>query len=180
MKEVRLIRKEDLKAKENIILDLDSYGDIFSDFDLRDYSVKALSDDFLSECKKASLDKEDNVKLILVLGKSKRNVKEEIKIKKRLKEHFIKHFHKNKKEINRVRNQGFIWFLIGTMLMFVATFVYEKTGFFFKLIEVMSEPAAWFMFWEGLDKVFIYSRDKKPNFEFYKKMAHSSIIFASH
>ena len=41
----------------NISLILDDYNDLFSDFDPRHYSERALSDDFLAESKRASRDK---------------------------------------------------------------------------------------------------------------------------
>ncbi|NYT12918.1 MAG: hypothetical protein GKC01_00225, partial [Candidatus Methanofastidiosa archaeon] len=39
--------------EKNISLILDSYDDLFSDFDPRPYSVRGLSDDFLIECRRA-------------------------------------------------------------------------------------------------------------------------------
>ena len=76
----------------NISLILDSYDDIFSDFDPRSYSEKALSDDFLEECKKAAKDKEERPELRLLVQKNKRDYKDEIRIKKRLREHFQRHY----------------------------------------------------------------------------------------
>ena len=46
-----------LLKKSEISLSLDNYDDIFSDFDPRPFSQRALSDDFLIEAKKASRDK---------------------------------------------------------------------------------------------------------------------------
>ena len=68
----------------NISLVLDSYNDIFSDFDPRDYSEKALSEDFLSECKRAARDKENHIELRLLIPIKKRNSTHENKIRKRL------------------------------------------------------------------------------------------------
>jgi len=63
----------------NISLILDSYDDIFSDFDPGDYSERALSDDFLSECKKAAVNKEERLELRFLVPKTKRDYKEKIK-----------------------------------------------------------------------------------------------------
>lgn len=43
--------------KAEISLVLDTYDDIFSDFDPRPYGERALSSDFLDEAKKAARDK---------------------------------------------------------------------------------------------------------------------------
>lgn len=85
--------------QKNISLILDSYDDIFSDFDPRPYSEKALSDDFLSECRKASRDKKDDeVELRLLVPAQKREINDETKIKRRLKDHFQKHFNEKSNE----------------------------------------------------------------------------------
>ena len=162
----------------NIGLILDSYDDIFSDFDPRDYSQKTLSDDFLNECKKAVHDKKDKFGLRLLIPK-KRNLKEEVVIRRRLKEHFERHFIEKKKELNKIKISGFLWFILGTLIILAGTFLYiqKEKDFLYTLLFVISEPASWFFFWEGLDKIFITSRKGLPEFIFYKKMAKSEIYF---
>jgi len=91
----------------NISMILDSYDDIFSDFDPRPYEQKALSDDFLVECKKAAEDKKTEVELRMLIPQTKRNPEAESKIKKRLRNHFQSHYkqkqeEKDKKKRNRV------------------------------------------------------------------------------
>jgi hypothetical protein len=111
-------QEQEMIKAGNISLVLDSYDDIFSDFDPRPYSEKPLSDDFLIECKRAARDKEAGLELRLLVPKQKRNIYEEAKIKKRLKNHFQKHFHEKAKEIKALKREGFIWFFIGAIVMF--------------------------------------------------------------
>jgi hypothetical protein len=164
----------------NISLILDSYDDIFSDFDPRSYSERSLSDDFLAECKKVARDKGEELELRIMVPRKLRNIRDEIKIKKRLKSHFHRHYLKNHEEVKKIKREGAAWFLIGAMLMIISTALYGETKFLYKLLEVMLVPASWFMFWEGLGKIFIYSNEKKPDYEFYKKMAHAQIFFLSY
>ena len=96
----------------NISLILDSYDDLFSDFDPRPYAQRALSDDFLVECKKASVVKKSKIELRLMAPKHKRNHFDEVKIKKRLKEHFHKHFKNEENKIRKIRVNGLFWFFI--------------------------------------------------------------------
>jgi hypothetical protein len=173
-------KKEEQVLKEgNISLILDSYDDIFSDFDPRPYTHKALSDDFLSECKKASLDKEKGLELRFMVPKHKRNTNEEYEIRKRLREHFQKHFKEKEKDIKSIKKTGLMWFFLGAIVMVAATFLYkyEHVNFLFTFLLVMSEPAGWFFFWEGLDKVVIEAKKKKPDYDFYRKMAKARIYF---
>jgi len=176
------MKEEDKSNKRNdITLLLDSYNDIFSSFDPRPYSEKSLSDDFIIECKKAAIDKEESkIKLILSVPEEKRKVIDEIKIKKRLSEHFARHFKINKKEIIDIKKKGALWFLIGTALMLIGAFTKSFNGFAFNLLNIMIEPAGWFSFWEGLGKIFITADEKTPNYIFYKKMDKAAIYFISH
>lgn len=163
----------------NISLVLNSYNDLFSDFDPRSYDERALSDDFLYECKKAARDKENKVELRFLLPKSKRNSRDEVKIKQRLKSHFHRHYKSLEKEIRTIKLKGFMWFILGAIIMVFGTFLYNLRGenYFYTFLFILTEPAGWYFFWEGLNKVFLESHSKKPDFLFYKKMAFVNISF---
>ena len=116
--------QKDILKQSNISLILDSYDDIFSSFDARPYSEKALSVDFLAECKNAVRDKgEYEIEMRLLMPKDKRNFKEETTIKKRLKIHFGKHFVEKEQEILKVKKEGFIWVSLGVLLLLGIIFV---------------------------------------------------------
>jgi hypothetical protein len=163
--------------REEIPLILDSYEDIFSDFDPRTFSQKALSGDFLLECKKASVDKK-KIELKLFVPRKKRNLKKEVKIKRRLKEHFKKHAKEKKREIRKIKLVGTFWTVIGAVMMIVSAFFFTTPSSFFQhLVAVLIQPAGWFFLWEGLAKILITPKDKMPDYRFYKKMANSEISF---
>lgn len=171
-------QKEEITLREgNISLILDSYDDIFSDFDPRPYTHKALSDDFLAECKRASVDKKKEFELRFMVPKHKRKTNDEYEVRKRLRNHFQKHFKEKEKEIKEIKRDGLIWFFIGAIVMIAATFLYKYEGFLFNLLFIIAEPAGWFFFWEGLGKIFKDAGQKKPNYEFYKKMSKANIYF---
>lgn len=176
------IRPDTLK-QGNISLILSSYDDIFSGFDPRDYSEKALSTDFLTECKNAARDKaEDGIglEMRLLVPKNKRSFTSEMKIKKRLKNHFQKHYHEKLKEQKRIKKEGILWFIMGACLIFISTLIYEYKGYIYRLLFVLSEPAGWFTLWNGLEKVFIRTKEKQPEYDFYRKMANVRIYFHSY
>lgn len=163
----------------NISLILDSYDDLFSDFDPRPYGEKSLSNDFLNECKKAASDKENRLELRFLIPKQKRNYQDEIRIKRRLREHFQRHHRGLDKEIKTIRWKGIAWFFIGVILMLAATFLInlEERSFFYNLLIIIVEPAGWFTFWEGLNMVFFATKEKMPDYIFYRKMADAEISF---
>ncbi|MEM7823858.1 MAG: hypothetical protein QW227_00565, partial [Candidatus Aenigmatarchaeota archaeon] len=162
-------------------LALDDYDDIFSDFDPRPYSERALSDDFLAEAKKGARDKPSGgLELKLMLPKAKRREEDENTIRKRLREHFRKHYKILRAEKNSIIYKGVLFVLAGVLVMFFAAlFFFEEAEYSFvdKFLLILLEPAGWFLFWEGLDMIVFESKKKNPDLSFYKKMVDCEINF---
>ena len=75
--------KEERTLESNISLKVNRYNDIFSSFDPRHYSVRALSVDFLDEAKRASIDKDSKkIELRLLIPRNLRKLEIERTIKK--------------------------------------------------------------------------------------------------
>lgn len=191
--DVKLSKKkceELLLLKEgNISLILDSYDDIFSDFDPRPFFDRGLSHDFLTECRNAVKDREEvGYELRLMIPKEKRNVEDEIQIKKRLNNHFQKHHVEKELEVSKIKTQGMRWFVLGAALLFLSGVLYTYEGHFmeetdllkslgFNLILIIFEPAGWFFAWTGLDRYFFGAKEEETHLKFYKKMANAKIYF---
>lgn len=182
--EKEILAEEDAeKLKQaNISLIIDRYHDIFSDFDPREFNQKAISDDFLLECKRAARDKLTGIELRIMVPNIIRNLKDETKIKKRLLDHFKHHYSIEKKEIKKITWEGASWFLVGTACILSVSWLHtlEKLNFGLNILSTMLEPAGWFSFWEGLGKVFIVTKEKSENYDFYKKMANAEINFSGY
>ncbi len=164
-----------------IRMQLESYNDIFSDFDPRPFSEKALSDDFLAEAKKASGDKTEEIDILFFIAKQKRDAKDEITIKKRLLAHFKRHHLLLHEERKKLVKSGMIFITIGIILMFLATFFifqYEH-NIFASFSIILLEPASWFLFWEGLNLIIFTSKKKEHELVFYKKMSRARIFFST-
>ena len=159
----------------------------FRFFDPRSYSERAISDDFLVECKRAVRDKPSKeFELRLLMPESKRNIASELKIKKRLKDHFQKHVSEKQREISHIIKSGLALALIGFILMIIGSFLIFKKfmggTFFAAVLTVILQPAGWFFFWEGLAKALFIHEDeskKTKDLAFYKKMANAQIYFLS-
>jgi len=178
--EKELNRKEIELREGNISLVLDSYNDLFSDFDPRGVSERALSDDFLVECKRAVRDRSGVNELRLMIPQKKRDFSYESKIRKRIKEHFRRHSYEKQGEVNKIKIAGLVWSVLGFLVMVAGTFMLPFDSFFSRLLFIMMEPAGWFFFWEGLGKIFIDSKKDVKDFDFYKKMKDVELIFISY
>ena len=185
-KEVKPVQKVETKAELNeeakqqllqlseISLWIDTYDDIFSDFDPRPYSQRALSQDFLFEAQRASRDLASGKGQIkFLVPEAQRNSYQESVIKKRLKDHFKKHLDDSHKEIKKLIKQGLAFASIGVVIMFIATFIlfkFPENNILTTFLIVFSEPAGWYFFWEGLNTIRSEPKRIKPILEFYEKM----------
>lgn len=178
--EISSEQKQQILGMSEISIWLDSYDDIFSDFDPRPYSHRSLSDDFLSETKKASRDKAGKLELRLLIPEQQRDLKNENVIKKRLHEHFNKHATLLKKEIKKTRNKSLFAAFIGILMMLAATSIGRADTFATRFMFVLLEPAGWFTVWFALERLFYTAEQKKSELEFYKKMSKCEILFSSY
>ena len=170
----------DIINKAEISLVLDTYDDIFSDFDPRPYNERALSEDFLAEAKKAARDKENGIELHLLIPKSKHNVPDEELIKQRLRNHFRKHFRRLKEEFSMRDRQAVVLIAIGVMIG-LADALLLSSGFFSTIIqdaiEITFTPASWYTIWMGLDHLLVKPKEDASDERFYKKMIEAQITF---
>jgi len=172
--------KQKLLNMSEISLMLDTYDDIFSDFDPRPYSERTISDDFLSEAKKASRDKPSGeIELKFLIPVNKRNTEDEKLIRKRLHEHFRRHLKILKNDLHHIRYKGAITVLFGFVIMILAVSIkfLKIDEFLADVLLTIFEPAGWFTAWFGFDQLFYVSGTKKPDIEFYEKMSKCFITF---
>lgn len=171
---------------QEISLKLEHYDDIFSDFDMRTYSSRALSVDFLDEIKRASKDKsKDGVELILHVPMALRDEFQEKTIVERITAHFAKHFGLLQKEKHSVMRLGISMVVLGIICMILATMVVFRDpthDAILSFLVVFLEPAAWFLLWEGMDQIIFHSKNINPELEFYRKMSnsHSHVSFKAY
>ncbi len=174
--------KRGLLARGRVSLIIDSYDDLFSDFDSRDFSKRALSDDFLREAKKISVDmdvQEKAFEVRFLIPKALRKLEDEKIIRKRLKEHFRKHFKMLEGGRNAIVRKGALLSIAGFAMMLGATIIrtMESSEILFIVLLVVLEPAGWFSLWFGLDQIFYIAAEKRHDLTFYSKMSRAEIIF---
>lgn len=170
----------------DITLQLDHYDDIFSDFDIRPYSKRALSVDFIDELRRAAPDKDDTgIELTLRVPTDLRVEADEEVIKGRLANHFSKHYQALLKDRRNILKGGIIMVIMGVVAMVAAAlidFEFQTKNFYHSILIVFLEPAAWFLLWEGMEQIIFRPRKVNSDLEVYKKMAdtNSKVIFKSY
>lgn len=160
---------------QEISLRLEHYNDIFSDFDIRPYSKRALSVDFLDEIRRATADKkESSIELLLYVPTKDLNQSHEATIRERLAQHFQKHYDRLSREKGSILRRGFLMVVLGIIASAVAALIIfqdPKENLLMSFLVVFLEPAAWFLLWEGMDQILFTSREMDAELSFYRKMA---------
>ena len=176
--------KKEILNESEISIILDTYDDIFSDFDPRAYMIREISDDFIQEAKKAIKQKAPGrIELKFLVPAHHRSFPDEALIKKRIKDHFRIMLHQSTQELKSVRKRGALMILLGAAFGLVATWVslWQTTSEFLKHgLLILLEPASWFNIWSGFDQFVFTADEKKPDNEFYQRMNNMDITFTGY
>lgn len=161
---------------------LDTYNDIYSSFDPREYDEKSLSDDFLDECKKIVMDKWiDVIELRLMIPDINREKHNEEVIKKRLHSYFLQQVHILEKRRKKETLQA--WFLVwlGIVVWLIVSYILHTYAFaylFTTMITVIWEPASWLFIWNWAEKILRQYRWEVDNeFQFAQRLSYAKINF---
>ncbi len=168
-----------LKLTEISVL-LNSYDDIFSNFDPSEYTERTLSDDFIIQSKKIFRNKSGNkMSLRLLLPANKKNEQQEKVIIKRLHFYFKSVHQQLESEARKAKTRGLLFILTGIIVMVIASYISfmkpEKYHTHFLL--VLLEPGGWFLLWTGFDHLVYSSKETKKDLDFYLRMSKSEIKF---
>ena len=159
-----------------VLIQLDGYDDIFSDFDVRPYSRRALSSDFIDEMKRATRYKRDEgIELTFIIPLKGRDEQHEATIRERLAGHFARHRDILIQDKRKVIFLGAGMMILGIIGMIVTTFIRQdpSTTLLHSFLIVFFEPASLFMLWEGMDQILFNSKKINPELDFYRKMSNT-------
>jgi hypothetical protein len=160
---------------------IDTFEDIFSDFDPRDYTKRDLSDDFMYELKRRY--RETKTSQFDIIFHAPKKVHEEATEKiiiQRIKQHFRHIASQNRKDIGTLRARGMYYIWFGVILLSVFTFAtYHKwlSDLNAQILGILFMPLGWFGIWEGFSKVIDIPWKLQEDLEFNLKMAKANYQF---
>lgn len=166
--------------ENNITISIDNFDDIFSDFDSREFTQRDVSDDFLNELKKKTIDIEFPLTEIrLELPVNEKKTEQEIIITKRLHQFFKIQLAKHERYLSKVQIRGFTFLILGMALLFLAGYSISliERNWMKNAVMVITEPGGWYFAWNGLEKLFSKTEKQIPDLEFYKKINRAKIFF---
>lgn len=173
--------KSEIKTMSDVLqkadIALDSYDDIFSDFDPSPFQTRLLSEDFLYELRRryASTGKGGLV-VNFTLPKALRSEKTEALIRKRIKDHFktrIKDI--DRKAQNHVRNGG-IRLIVGIGLSLAVLLLPQLEAV--PVVTIFS-VLIWYSIWSGLENISEASAHLEKKKGFAEKFMKADYTFLS-
>ncbi len=186
-REGREERQQELDARPmiGVVVALDTYEDIFSDFDTRPFSERGLSEDFLRELSQRTLETpKGELEVQLVLPKALRKEKEEQTIKSRLRKHFSQELKRIEQQRDSKRMHGYRYFALGAVMLLLEAYLVEQSENLSKLLFALAQaivlPAGWFFAYTGLEKVLQPYGEDSAAYSFAKKLQGASYKFISY
>ena len=164
--------------KNQVSVWLDSYDDIFSDFDPMPYTKRALSDDFIHQVKKLSAGhSRGQTSLELLFPVPKRNMETEKVVAEQLQRHFRLTYEKLLEERRNRHRRAWFFVLSGVLFMVISSYLSFLSSrlYFMHLMKTFSEPAGWFLLWTGLDQFLYFSAKSTSDMAFYKSFRDTEI-----
>lgn len=146
-----------IKDLKEIAIVIDSWDDIFSDFDPRPLNERILSEDFIVELRRRYREtRRGDFVVTICAPKALKDDKSENMVIQRLKKHFRHRFLQRQKEIIRLRIKGGIFVVFGifclAFLMLVTYFkIYLRLTI--EILSIIFMPLGWFGIWEGFSKI---------------------------
>jgi hypothetical protein len=162
---------------------LDSYDDMFSDFDPRPYSKRTVSDDFIIQTRKVARDRYGNkITLQLLLPESKRSKEKEEIITRRLQEYFQWSYNQLQTDKQKNLRRGYLLTFAGTALLIIAGYLslINPQSYILHLLMTLFEPAGWFMLWMGLELLFYLPGKTQKELAFHTNMMKARIEFKTY
>jgi hypothetical protein len=171
-------RLEDINA---ISIAIDTYDDIFSDFDPRDLTQRDLSEDFIIELtRRHRQDIKGKYDVVLVAPKSIEDPVAEKKIISRLNRYFNLKHARYVKAIKHIRMRGLLYIVSGMALLiaFALLTYYKKLDPLTREVAgIMFVPLGWFGIWEGFSKVVDIPFRLESDTQVYRKLSRATYKF---
>lgn len=161
---------------------LDDYGDIYSDFDSRNYLKRRISSDFVNELRIALKNKNEKINdLVLLLPQSKRDTRTEEKIMQNLKNHFTRDLYLYTQKYNKNLKKGIFLFVTAILLMIANSIISFQlnNNLLSSIIRIILEPSGWFLAWISFDILYYDLQELRKEKYFFSKLSKIKIYFQS-
>lgn len=178
------IAKDEKKKSSTYInlvdIALDSYDDIFSDFDPSPYSKRELSEDFVKEVERRySTTKEGKIEVVFSVPKKLRNTKDEAIIRERIREYFEWRANAVEEEAREKEKLGGLLIAVGVVFIAISNVigVQSEKSILLNILHEITLVPGWVGEFVGIEKLLLESREVRQKKKFYEKFKDATYIF---
>lgn len=171
---------ESIEYMSEVLVLLDHYDDIFSDFDPRPYSEREISEDLLKELQRRHLTtRRGGLEVRFLVPAQGRDTRVEATIRRRLREHFAQGLDEMDERLAQRRRRGILYVGVGVALLGLelASALQTSDALWPRLTGLLLVPAGWFFAWNGFERVFEDPESLARARGMYDKMSKCSFIF---
>ncbi|MCP4650895.1 MAG: hypothetical protein GY853_12565 [PVC group bacterium] len=170
-----------IEELQEVVIAIDTWDDVFSDFDPRPLSERTLSEDFIIELRQRYREtSRGNFIVTICAPRGLSDKKSERTVAKRLKRHFLHRALIRKKENIRIRIRGIVFVLCGiSFLTFLTLAAYYKlfSELVIDVLSIVVMPLGWFGIWEGFSKLVDIKPALVQEEMFYLKLSKAQYRF---
>jgi len=160
---------------QSVQIAIDTYDDIFSDFDPSPIQTRLLSDDFLNELHRRHAERHTGEFAVnFTLPKALRSEKTEALVKKRLKDYFKGRLRNVERERKDKLWQGILRLLVGVAISLSLIIFPELEAV--PVLTILS-VLIWYVLWSGFEDIFEVSSRLKKKQAFYGKLLKAHYAF---
>ncbi len=170
-----------IREIKEISVAIDTWDDIFSDFDPGPLESRLFSEDFIAELKKRHREtKSGKLSVFLCAPLSLKDERAEKIVTQRLKREFAHKYLQRKIALRKMRVRGAIFACFGILFLSAVTFItYYKLlgGLAVELIGTILIPLGWFTIWEGFSKLMDASPISEQEEQLFSKLSKADYVF---
>ncbi|MEM3364245.1 MAG: hypothetical protein QXS93_01915 [Candidatus Micrarchaeia archaeon] len=166
---------------KNIDIALESYEDLYSDFDISHYSKRELSEDFVKELIKRTSGEYDTKELQITLSipSSKRDPTVERAIIRRIRQHFAKRVESYTSEIHSYQRRGIKYIVAGALIILLDVFTPKESYPLLSAMFSILMVAGWFGVWTGIAKIVDEPAQMSAQKRIYSNLASAHYVFVN-
>jgi hypothetical protein len=160
-----------------IAIALDTYDDLFSDFDIRGYEERALSKDFLDELRvrlRRHWGKSD-LSIVFYVPVGLRSERDEVLVARRLGDFFAERRDHNAREDKKAKLKSLFFVAVGLALSIIANLFAKQVDFLPLFNDFLLIPS-WFFVWSGFD-YFIKREELGDKKRYYAAISRAALSF---
>jgi len=167
-----------IRDLQEVSIAIDSWDDVFSDFDPRPLEERTLSEDFVNELQKRHYEQPSGALLVKIWAPPRlRDAATEALVCRRLQECFALRAERMRTAIRRERRRGAVFFVCGFLCLaamaFTTLFVTLPQAWR-ALLEITLMPLGWFGMWEGVGKMVDLDREAVQQRTLYRHLAEAT------